>query len=119
MSSSAPNTKGLAGITAGDSKVSTVGKGLGLNYRGYSIEELANDSTFEEVFYLLLFERLPSQSELDSFVKEIAGRRTITPPLAKLLELIPKSANAMDVMRTICSFLGNVEQEELPKYGPL
>jgi 2-methylcitrate synthase len=75
----AQNTKGLAGITAGDSKVSTVGKGLGLNYRGYSIEELANNSTFEEVFYLLLFERLPTQDELDSFVKEIAGRRTITP----------------------------------------
>ena len=52
--------KGLAGITAGDSGVSTVGKGTGLNYRGYNIEDLAEYSTFEEVFHLLLFERLPT-----------------------------------------------------------
>ena len=62
-------SKGLAGITAGDSKISTVGKGLGLNYRGFSIEDLAQHSTFEEVYYLLLFERLPTSSELDIFVK--------------------------------------------------
>jgi 2-methylcitrate synthase len=51
--------KGLAGIVAGDSKICTVGAGLGLNYRGYNIDDLARHSTFEEVFYLLLFERLP------------------------------------------------------------
>ena len=53
------STKGLAGVNAGDSKICTVGAGLGLNYRGYSIDELAAHSTFEEVFYLLMFERLP------------------------------------------------------------
>jgi 2-methylcitrate synthase len=46
-------------MIAGDSKIATVGIGNGLNYRGYNIEELAEKSTFEEVFYLLLFERLP------------------------------------------------------------
>jgi len=51
---------GLAGMVAGDSKIATVGIGNGLNYRGYNINELAENSTFEEVFYLLLFERLPS-----------------------------------------------------------
>lgn len=51
---------GLAGMVAGDSKISTVGIGGGLNYRGYNINELAEKSTFEEVLYLLLFERLPT-----------------------------------------------------------
>ena len=55
--------KGLAGITAGSSKISTVGKGYGLNYRGYNIEDLAKESTFEEVFFLLLFERLPNNKD--------------------------------------------------------
>jgi 2-methylcitrate synthase len=51
--------KGLAGIVAGDSKISSVGAGIGLNYRGYNIEDLARDSTFEEVFYLLMYDTLP------------------------------------------------------------
>lgn len=54
------SSKGLAGVNAGDSKISTVGTGYGLNYRGYNIIDLAKYSTFEEVFYLLLFERLPT-----------------------------------------------------------
>lgn len=55
---------GLAGVNAGDSRIATVGLGSGLNYRGYNIEELAAKSSFEEVFYLLLFERLPLAEEL-------------------------------------------------------
>jgi 2-methylcitrate synthase len=51
---------GLAGIIAGDSKISTVGIGMGLNYRGYDIIDLAKNCIFEEVAYLLLFEKLPN-----------------------------------------------------------
>ena len=50
---------GLAGVNAGDSRIATVGLGSGLNYRGYNIEDLAANATFEEVFYLLIYERLP------------------------------------------------------------
>ena len=63
---------GLAGMIAGDSKIATVGIGSGLNYRGYNINELSEKSTFEEVFYLLLFERLPTVGELGTFIKDIA-----------------------------------------------
>ena len=48
-----PNA-GLAGITAGDSAISTVGLGMGLNYRGYDINDLAAHCSFEEVVHLLL-----------------------------------------------------------------
>lgn len=60
-------------MVAGDSKIATVGLGSGLNYRGYNINELAEKSTFEEVFYLLLFERLPTKEELANFVERIAA----------------------------------------------
>jgi len=60
-------------MVAGDSKIATVGLGSGLNYRGYNINELAEKSTFEEVFYLLLFERLPTLAELSNFVERIAS----------------------------------------------
>ena len=64
MSKSTAKPGGLAGMVAGDSKIATVGLGSGLNYRGYNINDLAEKSTFEEVFYLLMYERLPTQSEL-------------------------------------------------------
>lgn len=54
-------TGGLAGVNAGDSAISTVGLGNGLNYRGYSIEDLCNNSNFEEVAYLLLKGNLPTK----------------------------------------------------------
>lgn len=52
---------GLAGIVVGDSAISTVGIGLGLNYRGYDIIDLAENCIFEEVAYLLIYSQLPSQ----------------------------------------------------------
>jgi len=64
---------GLAGVIAGDSAIATVGlEGEGLNYRGYNINDLAEKSTFEEVFYLLMHSRLPLDHELDRFSKDIA-----------------------------------------------
>lgn len=59
---------GLAGMVAGESAISTVGIGLGLNYRGYDIRDLAKDCIFEEVAYLLLFGKLPNKEETDQFV---------------------------------------------------
>jgi len=58
---------GLAGIVAGESAISTVGLGFGLNYRGYNIEDLANNAIFEEVAYLLLYKNLPTIEELKNF----------------------------------------------------
>ena len=53
---------GLAGMIVGDSAIATVGLvGAGLNYRGYDINELSENSTFEEIYYLLIYERLPTK----------------------------------------------------------
>ena len=105
------NSKGLAGIVVGDSKISTVGLGSGLNYRGYNISDLANHSTFEEVLFLLLWERLPSLEEREELIKKISNLRIIPDILKKILELLPKNSNAMDLLRTVCSVLGILEPE--------
>lgn len=103
---------GLAGIVAGQSAISTVGKGLGLNYRGYAIEQLAEKASFEETAYLLIEGTLPTQTELTSFTQELIQLRELPPKLRLVLESIPKQAHPMDVLRTGCSFLGTLEPEE-------
>ena len=104
-------TGGLAGITVGDSAISTVGKGLGLNYRGYSIDDLAKYSTFEEVAYLLIYGELPNKNELQAYQEKLMLLRALPEALKTVLENIPKNANAMDVMRTGVSMLGTLEAE--------
>src|SRR3954471_20248480 len=67
---------GLAGIVAGQTAISTVGKeGVGLTYRGYAIEELAEKSTFEEVAFLLLYGHLPNRSEVEAYKRKLIGLR--------------------------------------------
>ena len=103
---------GLRGQVAGQTALSTVGKeGKGLTYRGYAIEELSEKASFEEVAYMLLYGNLPNQSELSDYKEKLKKYRELPSELKKVLELIPASAHPMDVLRTGCSFLGNIEPE--------
>lgn len=109
----AKKTGGLAGVVAGQTAIATVGKeGKGLNYRGYSIHDLADNATFEEVAFLLLFDHLPNQKELDSFKARLASKRHLPAALMSTLRDIPKTAHPMDVLRTGCSMLGVLEPEQ-------
>lgn len=106
-------TGGLEGVTAGVTAISTVGKqGVGLTYRGYSINDLAQQSSFEEVAYLLIYGRLPSQDELGEYKRHLKGLRGLPPQLKTVLEQIPSTTHPMDVMRTGCSMLGTLEPED-------
>ncbi len=103
---------GLRGQVAGQTALCTVGtQGSGLNYRGYDVDDLADNCIFEEVAYLILKGRLPNQSELDGYQQKLSQLRTLPDALKQGLELIPASAHPMDVMRTGVSLLGNIEQE--------
>lgn len=103
---------GLAGVVAGHTAIATVGKeGKGLTYRGYSIHDLAEQSSFEEVAYLLIYGRLPKQDELDEYKTRLRNLRGLPAALKTVLEQIPSSAHPMDVMRTGCSMLGTLEPE--------
>ncbi|QSR88276.1 citrate synthase/methylcitrate synthase [Methylacidiphilum caldifontis] len=104
---------GLEGIIAGKTSISTVGKeGLDLTYRGYSIHDLAKKATFEEVVFLLLYNKLPTKSQLNTFIDQLASLRELPSSLQSVLKLIPKETNPMDVLRTGCSMLGTLEPEE-------
>jgi 2-methylcitrate synthase len=103
---------GLAGVVAGNTAIATVGKeGKGLTYRGYSIYDLADQATFEEVAYLLIYGRLPKQNELNEYKTKLRALRGLPAPLKTVLEQIPRSSHPMDVMRTGCSMLGTLEPE--------
>lgn len=104
---------GLAGVVAGQSAIATVGKeGVGLNYRGYSIEDLAGQASFEEVAYLLLYGQLPTEQQLKAYQQTLISLRELPAPLCQLLEVIPANSHPMDVLRTAVSYLGNLEPEE-------
>ncbi|MCS4505076.1 2-methylcitrate synthase [Arhodomonas aquaeolei] len=104
---------GLRGMTAGETELCTVGiKGTGLTYRGYDIHDLAEHAQFEEVAYLLLYGKLPNRAELDAYKRRLKGLRALPQALREVLERIPADAHPMDVMRTGCSMLGNLETEQ-------
>ncbi len=103
---------GLRGQVAGKTALSTVGKeGSGLTYRGYDVKELAEKCEFEEVAYLILKGNLPTQAQLDAYKTKLKGLRGLPQPLKEVLERIPADAHPMDVIRTGCSMLGNLETE--------
>ena len=103
----------LSGVCAGNTAVCTVGRtGNDLHYRGYDIQELAMDATFEEVSHLLVHGELPTQSELKDYKKKLRSLRGLPSLVKTVLEDIPAAAHPMDVLRTGCSALGTVLPEK-------
>ncbi|TLU68068.1 2-methylcitrate synthase [Thalassotalea litorea] len=103
---------GLRGQSAGETKLCTVGKsGTGLTYGGYDVSDLAENATFEEVAFLLFNGELPNKSQLQAYKSELQPMRDLPQALKEVLQRIPKDTHPMDVMRTGCSFLGNLEPE--------
>jgi 2-methylcitrate synthase len=102
----------MRGQSAGSTAICTVGKeGIGLTYRGYNIEDLAENATFEEVAYLLLKGALPNRQELNIFQKRLKRLRYLPTALREVLERIPEDTQPMDVLRTGTSMLGTLEPE--------
>jgi len=113
MTKKTENTAGMRGQSAGQTAICTVGHtGAGLTYRGYDMVELADKAKFEEVAYLLLHGKLPNQQELNGYIEKLKGLRCLPDSLKAVLEKIPADTHPMDVMRTGCSMLGNLEVEK-------
>ena len=103
---------GLDGVIVGESAICQIDETTGsLRYRGYSIEDLAEQATFEEVAFLLLHGELPSVSKLHSWQAELSHAASLPILVRQFLEFIPSSAHLMDVLRTGVSFLGMVDPE--------
>jgi citrate synthase len=94
---------GLEGVIAGETAISTIAGGL--QYRGYSIEELAAHGTFEEVVHLLLYGELPKADQLAALSKRLGAAATIPAALLDFLRRPSADASLMDVMRTAASAL--------------
>lgn len=108
----------LSGVAAGSTAICTVGRsGNDLHYRGYDIGDIASRGSYEEVAHLLVHERLPNEAELESYRARLRGLRALPAALRAVLERIPAASHPMDVLRTGCSVLGNLEPERLPPSG--
>ncbi len=99
-------SKGLAGIVADATSVSQVqGEAGRLIYRGMSIEEIAEKSTFEEMVFFLLRGRLPTKNELESVSAELKQNRTLPKYVETVIDTAPRTAHPMAVLQSAVSAL--------------
>ncbi|MDQ6990486.1 MAG: citrate synthase [Mariprofundaceae bacterium] len=98
---------GLAGIPVTKSAISSVDGKVGhLEYRGINIEQLAEQSTFEETSFLLLYGRLPSQQELMEAHEKLRHHRRIKFRIRDMMKCFPESAHPMDSLQTTVAAMG-------------
>jgi len=103
--------RGLKGVYFDRSRVCFIdGRKGELAYRGYSIHDLAERSSFEETCYLLLHGELPSRDELARFDRELKAARSLPAPLLDIIATV-KDAHPMDVLRTAVSALAAFDAE--------
>ncbi|MBC7527835.1 MAG: citrate synthase [Chthonomonadaceae bacterium] len=102
---------GLRGVVIGESRISDVQPEGKLYYQGYSINELADHSTFEEVVFLLWNGKLPSHTELAAFETQLRSEYAIPEGLVGILRGIPKNANSMHALSVGVSALATFDPE--------
>ncbi len=103
---------GLEDIVALSSSICDVNGIEGrLIYRGYDVHDLAQNSTFEEVVYLLWFGHLPNQSELKGFKEKLAKHRALPTDVVEIMKKFPHNVQPMEVLRTAVSTLSMYDPE--------
>jgi 2-methylcitrate synthase/citrate synthase II len=104
--------KGLVGVYADVSAVSKVmPETNSLTYRGYAVQDLCEESDFEQVAYLLWHGELPTAAQLQAFQAEERANRALSPALLRVLREFPAEAHPMDAIRTAVSFMGMEDPE--------
>lgn len=99
--------RGLEGAVIDTTSVSKVNPDTNsLIYRGYPVQDLAENCSFEEVSYLLYNGELPNQKQLDAFQQKERSYRTVSENVLKVVRLLPRECHPMDSIRTAVSFLG-------------
>jgi len=102
---------GLRGVDVASSKICDVrGKEGKLIYRGFLIEDLAKNASFEEVCFLLLYERLPKKQELKNFQQSLKQKRKIPENIFSFLKTLPSDMNPMDVLQITTPLLMQTDQ---------
>ena len=104
--------KGLLGIVVDETTISQVVPEINsLTYRGYTVQELCDKCSFEEVAYLVLNGELPNQKQLKEFIKEERSDRKLSKQILKDIQKMPKKAHPMDVVRTVVSLMALEDKE--------
>tara|TARA_Y100000758_G_C16061494_1_gene424758 strand:+ start:929 stop:2077 length:1149 start_codon:yes stop_codon:yes gene_type:complete len=115
----APKSEGLAGVVVADTNMSYIDgeKGI-LKYCGYPIEDLATNSSFEEVVYLLYRRELPNKEKVEEMIKTIGDARKLPPEVVRAIETLSGKTSPMSLLRTAVSIIGHFEEsvslEKLP-----
>lgn len=103
---------GLRGVTVADTKISLVDGVQGLLlYRGYHIRDLAEQTTYEEVVFLLLFGRLPNRDELSSIRIKLAESRQLPAAVIDYLRLRANNGQTMDVIQGAVTMLADYDDD--------
>lgn len=104
--------KGLAGVVVDTTSISKVNPETNsLLYRGYPVQELAENSSFEEVVYLLWHGEIPTSDQLGKFQQLERSSRELSSELISLIDSMSKKSHPMDVLRTVVSFIGAQDTE--------
>ena len=110
--------KGLLGIIVDETTVSQVMPEINsLTYRGYTVQELCDKCSFEEVAYLVLKAELPKKKQLKKFIKEERSSRKLSVQILKDIQKMPKKAHPMDVIRTAVSLMA-LEDKDTKNNSP-
>jgi len=101
-------SKGLEGVIAAESTICQIDGANGrLYYRGYSIEDLARYSNFEETTYLLLYEKLPTREELEDFSHRMRTSRELRRPVRDMIEHFPPAGSPMELLQSVIAYLSS------------
>ena len=103
---------GLRGVKVADTRISDVDgeKGI-LIYRGFNIVDLARASTYEEVSFLLLNDRLPTRQELEGFRQELVSERAVPGVVLEFMRMMPNSAHPMDILQSAVPMLASFDPQ--------
>lgn len=101
-----PVCRGLNNIYFDESKITFIDTNNGrLFYRGYSIDDLVKNSSYEEVVYLLIYHHLPTKNELKKFQQKIESFRHLSDREISVIQILANSQSATSVLRTIVSVI--------------
>ena len=107
-------SRGLEGVVAAETKIGYVDGINGvLAYRGYDIETLTNQSNYEEVSYLLLFGKLPSEKEYREYVSRLKKEMYIEDDVYELIKKVSKESHPMSSLRTVVSYIGGKDSTSI------
>lgn len=107
---------GLRGVVIAESRICEVDGANGrLIYRGYLVQDLAKNATFEEVTYLLLYEKLPDKAELEEFKRRLREQQGLPAEVIAALQTMPKDALPMDVLQAAVPMLAQYDEDVLKR----